>query len=306
MKFLSTIKRHKIRTALIVCLVFNILFIHFYLPKIFIEPNNLIVNLINGSPIKVHPKALGLKNEHFEINTKDNLKIRGFKIFSGQEKSKGTIILLHGIRAYKEHFSPMCKLLSKRGFNTVIIDLRGHGESEGKYCTFGFKEKYDIVEVVNEIIEDNRLNNNIGIWGQSLGAAISLQTLAIDKRIKFGILESTFADLDEVSRAYINRLLKIDNLTLSDYLIERSNAIGGFDSSKIKPKESAKKITQSILLVHGTKDNRINIKHAEINFKNLQSKNKLFLKVKDANHLNVWKKGGSNYFQQVFSFIDKH
>lgn len=306
MNYLSIIKRNKIKTALLFCLIFNILFIHFYLPKIFIEPNNFIVKLINGNPIKIHPKSLELKNESFEILTNDNLKIRGFKIFTKQKNAKGTIILLHGIRAYKEHFLVICKMLSKIGYNSVIIDLRGHGESEGKYCTFGYNEKYDIKKVVNEIINDKRLNNTIGIWGQSLGGAISLQTLAIDKRIKFGIVESTFSDLDLVSKAYISRLLKIDNELVTNYLINRSNIIGRFDSSKIKPKESAKNITQPILLVHGTKDKRINIKHAEINFKNLASQNKTLLKIKDANHINVWKKGRAKYFNQVFNFIEKH
>jgi alpha-beta hydrolase superfamily lysophospholipase len=276
------------------------------LPKIFIEPNNIIVNLINKSSVKLNPKLFNLNYEAFETITKDNLQIKGYKIFTKQKDAKGTIILLHGIRAYKEHFLPICKLLSLKGYNSIIIDLRGHGESEGKYCTFGQKEKQDISLIVDEIIADNRLSNDIGIWGQSLGAAISLQVLAIDKRIKYGIIESTFSDLDIVSKAYIKRLLKIENNTISNYLINRSNKTGDFDSSKIRPMDSAKKITQPILLVHGTNDKRINIKHAELNFKNLKSSNKIFLKIKDATHLNIWKKGGSNYFKQVFSFIDKH
>jgi len=299
------IKRHKIKTGLIICAVFNILFIHFYLPKIFIEPNNIIVKLINKSPLKLNPKSFNLNYEAFQTLTKDHLKIKGYKIFTKQKNSNGTIILLHGIRAYKEHFIPICKLLSVKGYNSVIIDLRGHGESEGKYCTFGQNEKHDIISIVDEIIADNRLNNNLGIWGQSLGGAIALQTLEIDNRIKFGIIESTFSDLDIVSKSYLKRLLKIDNNIISNYLINRSNEIGNFDSSKIRPMNSAKKITQPILLVHGTKDKRINIKHAELNFKNLKSSNKYFLKIKNANHLNVWKKGGNQYFKQVLSFIEK-
>lgn len=304
MKFLSRVKRNKIKTGLLICLVFNILFIHFYLPKIFIEPNNFIVKLIHPDPLKLTPKSLSLNYDKLSIVTKGGINIKGYKIYTQRRTSKGTIILLHGIRAYKEHFLPVCKLLNNKGYDCVIIDLRGHGESDGKYCTFGYYEKYDIVSIVDEIKTDKRLNNNIGIWGQSLGAAISLQALAIDKRINFGIIESTFSDLDEVSSAYIKRLLKIENKTLSQYLIRRSNVIGEFDSSTIQPKESAKEITQPILLVHGTKDKRINIRHAETNFKNLKSSNKTLLKVNNANHLNVWKKGGGKYFNKVFSFIE--
>lgn len=32
----------------------------------------------------------------------------------------------------------------KMGFQVILIDLRGHGLSEGSFTTFGFYEKYDL------------------------------------------------------------------------------------------------------------------------------------------------------------------
>jgi alpha-beta hydrolase superfamily lysophospholipase len=303
MIFLSIIKRNKIKTSFTFILLFNILFIHFYLPRIFIEPNNIVVQLLNKSPNKLSPEAFSLDYKTMNIYTDDGLKLSAYKIYSEHLKSKGTIIFLHGIRAYKEHFLPMCKVLSKKGFNSIIVDLRGHGESGGKYCTFGYYEKHDIVSLLDAAMLDKRINKNIGVWGQSLGGAIALQTMAIDNRIKFGIIESTFSDLNSVSEEYLTRLIKINEKSISNYLLKRVYEIAELESEKVKPKESVKKIVQPILLVHGTKDNRIDSYHALKNFNNLRSKNKTFIQIKGANHINVWKRGGSAYLNKVFSFI---
>ncbi len=296
------IKRHQVKTVLITTVILGALFIHFYVPRIFIEPNNIIVKLLNKSPNKLTPEAFLLDYEDVEIFTDDGFKLIGYKIYA--EKNKGTIIFLHGIRAYKEHFLPMCKLLSKQGFNSVIIDLRGHGNSGGSYCTFGYKEKHDIVSLVDAIVLDKDLSKNIGIWGQSLGGAVALQTMAIDKRIKYGIVESTFSDLNGVSKEYLKRLLKVHNSILSNYLLQRVYDIAEIEIDKVKPKEIATDITQPIILVHGIEDNRINIYHALLNFENIKSKDKTLLQIEDANHLNVWKKGGSQYFETIFSFLE--
>ncbi len=294
--------RRKFIIKVVTVCVLAILFIHFYLPRIFIEPNNIIVKLLNKSPNKLTPKAFLLDFNKMEVFTKDGFKISGYKIYSQTSKNKGTIIFLHGIRAYKEHFLPMSKLLSKRGFNSVIIDLRGHGESGGTYCTFGQQEKHDIVSIIDVIMLDNRLSKNIGVWGQSLGGAIALQTMAIDKRIKYGIVESTFSDLKDVSEEYLKRLLKVDNKFLTKYLLQRVYDIAEIE--KVKPKEIVKNITQPIVLVHGTNDKRINIYHALLNYKNIKSKDKTLLQIESATHLNVWKQGGAKYFKTIISFLE--
>jgi len=162
------LNKHKVKISLITTILFSVLFIHFYLPRIFIEPNNIIVKLLNKSPNKLSPNAFGLDGKSMVVYTEDGYKLNAYKIYAENSKNKGTVIFLHGIRAYKEHFLPMCKHLSKKGFNSVIIDLRGHGKSEGTYCTFGYKEKYDIVSLVDVILLDKRLSKNIGIWGHHL------------------------------------------------------------------------------------------------------------------------------------------
>ena len=69
--------------------------------------------------------------------------------YSCLDSTKGTIILLHGIRSNKSHFNDLSNYLSTNGFNSVALDLRAHGESEGKFCSFGVNEKRDVKKLIH-------------------------------------------------------------------------------------------------------------------------------------------------------------
>ena len=142
-------------------------------------------------------------------------------------------------------------MLSDSGYNSVLIDLRAHGESQGKYCTFGYYEKQDLRILLDSISKIKNLNTNYGIWGQSLGGAVAMQTLAIDKRLKFGIIESTFSDLNTIIHDYFKLKLGFDIPFISNYFIWRAEKIANFKVSEVAPCQSAKLIKQPVFMAHG-------------------------------------------------------
>ncbi len=109
------------------------------LPYSAIKPYRVDASSLPEFKNGVLPSDYGLSYESFSIQTFDTLSLKCFYIKA--DKPKGTIILLHGIGDCKEHFYAFSKRLSDIHFNSVLIDSRAHGQSEGEYCTFGFKEK---------------------------------------------------------------------------------------------------------------------------------------------------------------------
>lgn len=290
--------------GIVVLLVF--LFGNYYGPRMIIEIDNDIFKILRSKPVtKKTAEDFDLQSEKMDVITDDGFVLKTELISARDDRSKGTIIFVHGIRAYKEHYLPLCKFLSDNGYNSVLIDLRAHGQSEGKYCTFGFKEKYDLVHLMDTLDNISDLNHDYGIWGQSLGAAVALQTLAVDERLKFGIIESTFTDFETIVQDYSTHQFGFRFGILNKYLIWRAEHIGDFDADEIKPCESAKSIKQRILMVHGKKDKRIKFEYGVENYNNLATKDKEFIEYSDANHLNVWKVGGDAYFQRVLEFIER-
>lgn len=281
-------------------------FIYFYVPKFIVEIKNPIIDFFDRDNYFSDDISSNAEYQTLEFTTNDGLILSAKINYSKEETKKGTFILLHGIRNNRNYFSHLVRELSSLGFDSVALDLRSHGKSEGKYCTFGVNERHDISILIDNLINNTNTHNNIGIWGHSLGGAIALQSLEIDKRINFGVIESTFSDFEEIVREYSRHYIGFNIEPLTKFLIKRSGKIANFNPKHAKPKLSCQKINQPVLLVHGEKDEKISIKNAYDNFDNIKSNFKELIVVPNALHLNVWEIGGREYFKKVYNFIEKN
>lgn len=181
--------------------------------------------------------------------------------------------------------------------------MRAHGESQGTYCTFGVKERKYVSSVIDKLAA-LRIDKNIGVWGLSLGGAVALQSLALDKRLKFGIIESTFTDYPSVAQDYTRRILNFNLPSFANYLIKRSGEIADFDPYDAAPVNYCPDISQTVFMAHGTEDVHIDSIYMSKNFTALpynSNNQKTF--VKGATHGNLWEVGGQVYFGNVKDFL---
>ena len=271
--------------------------IHNIAPYAIIQPPRIHEN--------INPKDLGLNGEALNIQVEDSINLKGYWIKSRQDTAKGLIILIHGIGGCKEHFLGLASNLANEGIESIVFDGRAHGESGGEFCTYGFYEKQDISKII-DFIKSKNSTIKIGIWGNSLGGAIAIQALEFDKRIEFGIIESTFTDLSQIVFDYKKRLFKgVGIRSLSNYVLQRAGKIGNFNAEKVKPIESVKNINQPIFIAHGDADKNISFKYGQMLFDKLKSKDKQFVLVKGGGHFGLFKQGGKVYENKIMDFIQR-
>lgn len=241
--------------------------------------------------------------QNFELITSDQLKLSAAFRPSNLAETRSVVIFVHGIGGKKEHFMGMADWLANQGFASVVFDGRAHGQSGGRYCTFGYKEKQDIQVIVNWVRE--RLPEvKIGIWGNSLGGAIALQSLAIEPHLSFGIVQSTFADLEQVVFDYRNRILQgFGSRSISNRALRRAGWIAGFDPGSVRPAQAARQLEQPILLIHGEQDRNISVDNGQQIFQALPSSNKHFIRVPGADHFDVFDKGGPGLHDELMYFL---
>lgn len=292
-------KRYKLSIIFLIIIGIGMYFgFHHVAPYAIIKPPRVHINKT--------PKDLALNYEEIQITTQDSLALQGYWIKSQHQKPKGILILLHGIGGCKEHFLNLSKTLSTLGIETIIFDGRAHGKSEGEFCTYGFYEKNDVSKVV-DLVKHKTPNLKVGIWGNSLGGAIAIQALAKDKRIEFGVIESTFTELDKIVFQYKKNFLKGFGIKfLSDYSLQRAGEIANFNPNEVKPVKTATQITQPVLIAHGDADRNIPITFGKQLYQNLTSKDKKLVVVKDGGHHNLFQKGGTTYKDKLINFIQKN
>jgi len=129
--------------------------------------------------------------------TKDGLKIAA-DLYS-VEKPTGWIVLSHMMPATKESYENLAIKLQNAGYESIAIDLRGHGESEnGPEGFFHFKNEdhqksiLDLEAAVDFLINKRMATpEKIYFIGASIGANLSLQYIAENSKFKTAILLSS-------------------------------------------------------------------------------------------------------------------
>jgi len=247
-----------------------------------------------------------LNSIDLNVITKDSVEIKGYWIKSDSILPKSAIIFVHGIGGCKEHFLNLSKSLVEIGIESILIDSRAHGKSGGQFCTYGYKEKNDISSVI-DFVKNKNDSLPIGIWGNSMGGAIAIQALENDSRIAFGIIESTFTNLESIvydyqkSYTYGLGLKPFCNIALNE-----AGKLADFNPELVSPLNSVRQIEQPILIAHGEKDKNIKFEYGKLLFENLKSKNKKFLPIKNGGHFDLGKKGGEKYKKAISNFLNTY
>ena len=249
------------------------------------------------------PTDFGLTAKTLRIRGARAVILRGYFI-NALTEARATILVLHGNGGSKEGYLGFARWLAEQGFNVVLYDQRAHGRSSGQYCTFGYYEKKDVSRVINKVLKKYS-PLPIGIHGTSMGGAVALQALAIEKRLTFGIVESTFNTLENVIGEYGRDMFKFRSRWLIRRILSRAAVIAHFKPFDIKPVESCRHIEQPMLLIHGDADEKIPIAFNRDNFQALKTSDKQFYTVKGAGHEDVQAVGGADYQKNLLDFLNR-
>jgi pimeloyl-ACP methyl ester carboxylesterase len=174
----------------------------------------------------------------------EGLDLKGWRC-RGSAPRRGTIVYLHGVADNRTSAVGVIDRFGRRGFDVVAFDSRGHGESPGDICTYGFFEKRDLHRVLDSVD-----SGPIILIGTSLGAAVALQEAA-DTRITTVIAAETFADLRTVATKRAPFFFTPGIIAHAFQIAEQQ---GQFDVDAVSPEAAAAKVKIPVLLIHGSAD----------------------------------------------------
>jgi alpha-beta hydrolase superfamily lysophospholipase len=250
------------------------------------------------------PEDLGLEAERVHVEVEPGLTLAGF-LFRHSGAPRGVVVYHHGIWDACRPRLGLAALLPPAGFDVVMYDSRGHGESGGRYCTYGFRESADLSRVLDWVGQRGLPVSHVAVVGHSMGAATAVYAAAADSRIRAVVLESCYRDLRTAIRDYARLWFPL----IPEFHIRqaevRAARKAGFDLDALSPLAHMSRLAIPVLIVQGTADRQIKPLYAREHFEATPEPRELYW-IEGARHGRVWHEGGERYEQKLRAWLEEH
>jgi uncharacterized protein len=274
-------------------------------PGMLLQPYRRTVDYYRKHTDILHPSDLGLAYADVTLKTPEGIPLECWLI-PAPGTARGTVLYLHGVSECRIVGLPMAKRLHDLGYHVFLYDSRRHGDSGGKYCTYGFYEKHDAVSVITHLLGRTDIRTGkIGLFGTSMGAAVAIQVAAIDPRVVAVVAESGFATLRTIFDDYQKRMIKLPWHYLRNLVIKRSEYLAHFRANAVSPREAVKSIHVPLFILHGTADNLIASRYSETVYEYAHPPKELWL-INGAKHNDMAEIGGEEYYRRILGFFEKY
>jgi uncharacterized protein len=203
------------------------------------------------------------------IKAHDGAVLRAWLV-SPQISHGNCVITLHGVADGRRGTLGLAQLFVENHYTVLMPDSRGHGESDGDIATYGLLERDDVHRWVDWLISSEHPRNVVAM-GESLGAGILLQSLAVEHRFSAVVAESPFANFEEIAEYRVAQRLPIGGLVgrafakplvWSGFLYARWKY--GMDFRAANAADAVANTSTPILLIHGLADTNIAPEHSRI------------------------------------------
>jgi uncharacterized protein len=248
-------------------------------------------------PLSVHvrtPDDIGLQYEDVYVTSSDGVRLHAWWL-PAKKPAAGTVLFLHGNAENISTHIGSVYWLPAQGFNVLLLDYRGYGESQGKPTPMGVQ--IDVKSTLRFLVEQRR-ENRLVVFAQSLGGAIAIPAVA----------QSAY-------RAHIAAV--IVESTFSSYRLIAREKLGGFwptwplqyplswtVSDAYSPLKFIARISPiPLLIIHSKQDEVIPVTHAPVLFAAAQEPKQLWI-IENAKHIQAfnnpeWRARLVAYLQEV-------
>lgn len=272
---------------------------------VFSMPDTEQYNVFRAQSKKMIRDTLSIPYEDVFITSFDGLRLHA-KFYAASERKAPVQIMFHGYKSSAER--DFCGGLREGidgGFNVLLVDQRAHGESEGKYLTFGVNERFDCLSWASYAAE--RFGNDVKIYlyGISMGASTVLMAsaLPLPKSVS-GIV----ADCGYTSpKAIICSVLRDHHVPAAPvYAVAKLGArlFCGFDLDSASAPDALRRSHIPVLFIHGDDDRFVPCRMSRENFEASAAEHKKLLIVHNAGHGLSYMLDRPAYRSSLHSFLE--
>lgn len=249
------------------------------------------------------------KNQPYEevsIISEDGLKLAGYYLAASTPTNK-TAILAHGYSSKGMWMGSYAKIYYDLGYNVLLPDDRGHGNSEGNYIGFGWADRYDYLRWIDFIIDKIGDNSQIVLHGVSMGGATVLMTSGemLPEAVKAIIADCSYTSVWAELEYQLKRMYKLPAFPILNSTSFLTKLRAGYSFKEASALEQTRKSKTPTLFIHGDSDTFVPTSMVYELFEASNSEKDLFI-VKGAGHGNSLDTNVTGYKNKIREFTEKY
>lgn len=224
-------------------------------------------------PRQTLEQARAWQAEHYDISWYDGLRKADYtvagddgyaihvQLLQNPAPTDRYIVISHGYTDNRYGSLKYARMYLDLGFNAIVYDLRGHGENEPTFCTYSARERRDLLALIRDTRERYGEIAQLGLHGESLGAATSVAVLEYRPEVDFVVADCGFSNIRDVLAGGVkSRHLPVLLVDVSSLCARLRYGYGYGD---MRPIDSLAGNDVPILFMHGADDAFIPPEHSE-------------------------------------------
>lgn len=243
-----------------------------------------------------------LEFEELKVVSEDGYMLRGqyLNFFPEGEKA---LIFIHGYTASHLMGLQFVELYKEMGYNVLLIDARSHGESGAMYPTYGVKEVHDVNRWKKALQETYKNITQIGLHGQSMGAATALMYGGKYNDVAFIIADCPYSSAKDILHYQFKKFGHVPPKPVYKMVRRLAEKKIGIELDEACPQELIQESQVPVLFIHGNSDQTVPSSMSEKMYNSRgNSADKLVL-IDGANHVEAYMVDQITYKESVRSFI---
>jgi uncharacterized protein len=186
----------------------------------------------------------------------DGLRLRAWR--GAGRPGRAAVVVAHGVGDSLESFTSFGERLRERGHPVLLLDLRGHGGSEGRRTTLGGLESRDVRAALDALRAEPEGQGGVILAGFSMGAVASLLAAADREDVRAVIVEAPYDTYRDTIRHHAWLLYRIPSwVPIVPLSIAAAEWLAGFDADSVDAVAAARRIRAPLLAIVDGADTRM-------------------------------------------------
>jgi pimeloyl-ACP methyl ester carboxylesterase len=239
----------------------------------------------------------------WSTRTRDSITLRGWYLPTKERRQ--LLVLVHGMWSSWLEMASLGRDLHRRGFDVLLFDLRGHGESDPSRLYLGRRERGDIQAVMSWASAQGFSHDRIGWLGYSMGGSTVLMEAARNPQIQVAVLDSPYGDLPKLLESQLPQHSGLPSWFNPGILLA-ARLVYGVRTDDLIPTRFARAWGERpLLLIHGQSDSIVPLSQAEELARAVGSTCSTRL-LPGVEHVKAYQSDPKGYVQVVGTFFSDH